>query len=168
MYNITQYFQYCYAFIYSMNTAIIKSLDNYMEFARKIYDNIERKNTILFLNGPMGIGKTTFARTLLRLFECTSVSSTSYGIVNKYKGSRNVIHCDFYRYKPDEEFYETEIFPLLEDHYLLVLEWAVSEKKSVTKPIITKSTFHFTMMFKEDLFLNQFKSDNVITCKKTS
>lgn len=123
-----------------MITQIVESPDKYSSIARIIYTEIIKKNTILFLNGPMGIGKTTFTSVLLRFFNCLDVSSSSYGIVNQYQGTRNIIHCDFYRFEPDLEFFESEVFPLLGDHYLLVFEWAPPK-------IILDDTKHFQLNF---------------------
>tara|TARA_B100002019_G_scaffold124836_1_gene107553 strand:+ start:7381 stop:7806 length:426 start_codon:yes stop_codon:yes gene_type:complete len=123
-----------------MITTIVDAPENYKNIAHTIYTEIGENNSVLFLNGSMGIGKTTFTSTLLRFFNCFDVSSSSYGILNQYRGSRNVIHCDFYRFQPDTEFFETEVFPLLGSHYLLVFEWAVPK-------IIINNVKHFQLNF---------------------
>ena len=108
-----------------MITFDISSGSNYFESAKTIFEQIKNNDKlVLFVNGSMGVGKTTFSRSLIKMYGGTNVNSASYGIVSKISCDFCILHCDFYRYEPNDLFFETEIQPLLSDKYLLLLEWA--------------------------------------------
>lgn len=101
---------------------------NYIESAKTVYEQIKNiDKLVLFVNGSMGVGKTTFSRSLITMYGGTNVNSASYGIVSKISCDFCILHCDFYRYEPNDLFFETEILPLLSDKYLLLLEWATPQ-----------------------------------------
>jgi tRNA threonylcarbamoyl adenosine modification protein YjeE len=97
--------------------------------AEKIFNHIKmHRKVVLYLTGAMGAGKTTFCNFLVSFFNGTCVSSSSFGIVNTIFADRFILHCDFYRYQPDDYFVECEIMPLLQKDYLLIIEWGNLEK----------------------------------------
>ena len=59
--------------------------------------------------GAMGVGKTTFIKSLCNLLGATDqVSSPSFSIVNEYytETGQSIYHFDFYRIKKLEEVYD--------------------------------------------------------------
>src|SRR5262245_58038099 len=79
---------------------------------------------VIALEGPLGAGKTTFARALItRLGGSGEVPSPSFALVQSYETPRFPIHhCDFYRVEPGE-IEELGLEDLL-DGGLAILEWA--------------------------------------------
>jgi len=79
---------------------------------------------LIALEGPLGAGKTTFARALIaRLGAGGEVPSPSFALVQSYETDRFPIHhCDFYRVEPTE-IEELGIEDLLEGG-VAILEWA--------------------------------------------
>jgi tRNA threonylcarbamoyl adenosine modification protein YjeE len=59
---------------------------------------------VIALQGPLGAGKTTFARALIsRLGAGGEVPSPSFALVQSYETDRfQIHHCDFYRVEPGE------------------------------------------------------------------
>lgn len=104
-------------------------IEDYQSISEKIFKEIKlHRKVVLYLKGSMGAGKTTFCKFLVSFFNGSGVSSSSFGIVNAIFADRFILHCDFYRYQPDDSFIESEIIPLLQNDYLLIIEWGNSEK----------------------------------------
>lgn len=59
---------------------------------------------LIALSGPLGAGKTTFARLLLARFGVADeVPSPTFALVQAYASRRSTVHhCDFYRLEPGE------------------------------------------------------------------
>lgn len=78
---------------------------------------------VVTLSGPLGAGKTTFARALVtHLGDEDEVPSPTFALMQRYETPRlNLIHCDFYRLEPPE-LEELGLDDALDDACLLI-EW---------------------------------------------
>lgn len=81
--------------------------------------------TALLLRGPLGSGKTTFARALVESLpggDLAEVASPSFTLCNYYPTTPPVLHCDLYRCpgSPPEELMEG----LDDPQTLTLLEWS--------------------------------------------
>jgi tRNA threonylcarbamoyladenosine biosynthesis protein TsaE len=90
-----------------------------------------RPGDLLLLGGPLGAGKTFFARALLRALgvpEAVPVPSPTFALVHRYAGAASVvIHADLYRVR-DEANPAAGVRALglredREDGAVLVVEW---------------------------------------------
>ncbi len=72
---------------------------------------------VLFLEGDMGAGKTTFVSAL---FPEVEVSSPTYSLIQK---SPNLAHLDCYRIQSEDEFEDLELEDLANSSIPLVVEW---------------------------------------------
>ena len=83
-----------------------------------------RAGDVVTLSGPLGAGKTTFARGLLRaLGEEGEVPSPSFALVQPYDAlTLPVWHVDLYRIEHEDELAELGLDEVLADGALLV-EW---------------------------------------------
>jgi len=101
----------------------INSVDEWRNIAESIKSRII--HNVLFLEGDLGSGKTTFTRYLLQTIGSTdNVSSPTYSIVNEYDTSMGkVFHFDLYRLKSRSELYDIDIEEYLENSYLSIIEW---------------------------------------------
>lgn len=86
------------------------------------------KNTIVFLEGEMGAGKSTFARVLLsELVEgFSSMGSPTFPLVQEYRARAGfpIYHIDLYRLKNERELEDSGILHQIEESSALALvEW---------------------------------------------
>ena len=95
---------------------IIKSLDHLQKKKKKIADNISEKDCI-FLIGEIGVGKTTFTRSLINYFqkkegiEQTEVLSPTFNLLYEYDIKKiKIMHYDLYRIKNAKELNQLGIF----------------------------------------------------------
>ena len=95
-----------------------KDTDNLVvEFAKII-----SPNTIIYLNGDVGTGKTYFAKKFAKQFGVCDLSSSSFERISIHKKQINFIHCDLYRDENSSSF-EYELDYHLIDPWILVVEW---------------------------------------------
>lgn len=83
-----------------------------------------RVGDVIALSGPLGAGKTTLARALLRaLGETGDVPSPSFALVQPYDAlTLPVWHADLYRIEEPGELAELGLDEVL-DHGVLLVEW---------------------------------------------
>jgi tRNA threonylcarbamoyladenosine biosynthesis protein TsaE len=80
---------------------------------------------LIALHGPLGAGKTTLARGLLRGLDFEGrVKSPTYALVELYKLSRlDLYHFDFYRFTNPAELIESGLQDAFNDTNVCVVEW---------------------------------------------
>ena len=82
-----------------------------------------RPGAVVLLEGPLGAGKTAFARGLAEALGCDAadVSSPTFTIVQQYAGRIPLQHVDLYRLSP-EEVDDLALDDLMDDSVMAV-EW---------------------------------------------
>ena len=83
------------------------------------------RDALLTLEGPLGAGKTTFTRHLLRALGVTGrIKSPSYAIVEPYAlPGLSVHHFDLYRFGDPREWEEAGFRELVDSPGLTLVEW---------------------------------------------
>ena len=107
---------------------IVKSLDHLKLISQKIAENTLAKDCI-FLIGEIGVGKTTFTRSLINYFQSregvaqTEVLSPTFNLLYEYDiKSLKVMHYDLYRIKKTLELDQLGIFNSNTDS-IKIIEW---------------------------------------------
>ena len=82
---------------------------------------------IILFSGPMGVGKTTFARTLIKtLTDVHDIASAAYPIVMPFSTNMGIPLwlCDFFRLKDIHELHEIGIYDMLSHkRAIIMIEW---------------------------------------------
>ena len=103
---------------------ILKSEDDTKNMAKEIAFDI--KNKIIFLNGEIGAGKTTFTKYLVEAFGLKDeVCSPTFALENRYETENGlIIHFDLYRLKSEEELDMIGFYDTLKENATILIEWA--------------------------------------------
>lgn len=82
--------------------------------------------SLVFLEGDLGAGKTTFAQMVLKSLGFSGhVQSPSYSIVNTYPiGQFQVAHADFYRLDSEESLSLIGWDLIVDSSKIVLIEWA--------------------------------------------
>lgn len=96
-------------------------------FFYKILEDLDLLNDkyIVFLNGAVGSGKTTFVKSYLSYIGADiDVTSPTFTLVNEYlSDSKKIYHYDFYRLKDKNELFEIGIDYYLDQPGIHFIEW---------------------------------------------
>jgi len=116
---------------------IIKSLEHLQLISKKIADKISEKECI-FLIGEIGVGKTTFTRSLINYLqkregvEQTQVLSPTFNLLYEYDIKKiKVMHYDLYRIKNSKELDQLGIFNE-NMNSIKIIEWPQLIETNVT------------------------------------
>ena len=103
----------------------INSLMELPDLASQIIKNYSFK--IIIFYGEMGVGKTTFIKSLCAELgvKKTDVRSPTYALINEYNAAMGdlVYHFDFYRLDSDEEAYDIGYEDYFYSDYYCFIEW---------------------------------------------
>lgn len=86
---------------------------------------------VVVFQGDMGMGKTTFIKSLVRSLGIDDVvTSPTFGLVNCYENNQTTIyHFDFYRITSDEEAFSIGFEEYLYSGKWCFIEWAEKVKR---------------------------------------
>ena len=81
---------------------------------------------VITLSGPLGVGKTTFAKYLIQYLvdENIEVTSPTYNIIQSYRrfDEIEILHMDFYRLNDKTNIYDLDIIESFENA-ISIIEW---------------------------------------------
>lgn len=102
-------------------------------------------NTLIYLSGNVGSGKTFFSQSIAKYFGFCELKSSSFSRITQHPGKLNIIHCDFFKKSPDEDFINYELEPTLIIPWLLMIEWPYKLDQ-----INSEMSFHVNIQIKND------------------
>ncbi len=81
---------------------------------------------IIFLQGDLGSGKTTFVKGLAQAFKVNlkQVNSPTFVLMNYYKGKLPIYHFDLYRLESPQEIGTLDFDEYLYGQGITVIEWS--------------------------------------------
>ena len=93
--------------------------------ARSLPGAVQTMGTVVYLQGDLGAGKTSCARSLLRALGVAGlVRSPTYTLVETYEvAALTCLHVDLYRLQTLTEVDELGLRDLVGPGYLLLVEW---------------------------------------------
>jgi len=85
-----------------------------------------REGDVVWIDGPLGAGKTHFVKALaLALGFTGTVSSPTFPLLHEYRWAGRVLyHLDFYRLESLEEIYRAGLEDYLPGDGIALVEWA--------------------------------------------
>ena len=103
---------------------ILKCVEDTKNMAKDIAPFI--KNNIIFLNGEIGAGKTTFTKYLVEIYGLNDeVCSPTFSLENRNNTKNGlIIHFDLYRIKNEEELDMIGFYDTLKEDATILIEWA--------------------------------------------
>ncbi len=124
---------------------ILKCVEDTKNMAKDIAPFI--KNNIIFLNGEIGAGKTTFTKYLVEIYGLNDeVCSPTFSLENRYNTKNGlIIHFDLYRIKNEEELDMIGFYDTLKEDATILIEWA--DKFNIEKYIKNYKIISFPCLF---------------------
>jgi tRNA threonylcarbamoyladenosine biosynthesis protein TsaE len=95
------------------------------EFCEKLKSKFSQKQLVL-LNGPLGVGKTQFVKSMVSTMGGELPDSPTFSIINHYPcPNKTIYHVDLYRLESEADVESTGFWDLFrEDEALIFVEWA--------------------------------------------
>lgn len=119
----------------SNNFIELKSADE-TEHAGEQLAKCIRAPLVLYLEGQLGAGKTTFVKGLLRGLGFNGlVKSPTYTLIELYPLDEHlIVHADLYRIKGSEELDLMGFRDYFDEHTIMLIEWASHASDWLPKP----------------------------------
>lgn len=118
------------------NTWVVDSEEELSLLAAKLAQSWRGQKKVIFLEGDLGAGKTTFMRYYLRQLEYAGrVVSPTYTLVEQYEiPSGLIVHADLYRIHADEVYWLDLESLMQRQGVQFWIEWASIAKAHLMVP----------------------------------
>lgn len=119
-----------------MPTILCKDETAYCAIAQAISKHF-KPGSIIFLNGPIGAGKTTFTKIFGEVIGINEpITSPTFNIIKTYEP--NLCHVDGYRLSQNE----IELDEYLDQGYYLLIEWSECLLLELKPDLIVNFAYH--------------------------
>ncbi len=109
-----------------MEQITLNHIEDLWSWSEEFINRLGTRDLIL-LSGPMGVGKSEFVKSCLKLWDVQNTCSPTFSIHNVYMTSNRgeVDHIDLYRLKNEEDLNSTGFWDIFEKSKGIVfIEWA--------------------------------------------
>ena len=111
-----------------MKSFLLESEEDFKQFAARnaaCFVSSEKTGCMVYLQGNLGAGKTTFVRSLLQsIGYLGKVKSPTYTLIEPYEvNGISIVHMDLYRMAGPEELEWLGLRDLLTDQTICFVEW---------------------------------------------
>lgn len=105
------------------------------DFAARLAGRM-RPPLVIYLEGPLGAGKTTFVRAVAKALGYTGrVKSPTYGLMERYDfKDLSILHLDLYRVENEAELDYLALRDLYSESTVLLIEWPGRGGSAIPKP----------------------------------
>ena len=120
-------------------SVLIDSEVQMQDFAGKLFHGLQssaHRRVVIFLQGNLGAGKTTFVRGFLRAVPYSGyVKSPTYTLMESYHlAGVDIYHLDLYRISEPSALEEIGLRDLIDDEAYFLVEWPIKAKNSLFVP----------------------------------
>lgn len=111
----------------SENEAATKSIAG--RLVLKNWDGIKKSGLVIGLDGPLGAGKTVFAKGVAEFLQISDpLTSPTYTYIEEYAFTRHqttgkLFHLDMWKVDSKEVFEKLELAEIIGEHTVMVIEW---------------------------------------------
>jgi tRNA threonylcarbamoyladenosine biosynthesis protein TsaE len=115
----------------------LNNTEETQDLGAKLLRSIAKKPCVIFLEGDLGSGKTSFAQGLIGALTTAPVLSPTYVYLHSYATTPKVYHFDLYRIKEPEALANLGLIDYLHDETAIrLIEWPAC-LKGLLEPDIT-------------------------------
>jgi len=121
---------------------VLSNVERVTQLAEQ-FATLQQTGLLVFLEGDLGVGKTTFVRALLRAMGYKGkVKSPTYTLVESYELANSLLvhHFDLYRLQNPRELDDLGIEEYITPNTLVFVEWPEQGKGMLPSPDLT---FHY-------------------------
>lgn len=138
-----------------MYTILIKNKESLLKYG-EILSKITSNNSLCFLLGNLGIGKTTLIKSIAgsTIRYKINIKSPSYKLIEKYKNKyKNIYHVDFFKIKNITKLNEIDFIDYSKKNACFFVEWGDKIKIEKFKPDIRIYIFYYSNFFNRLIIL---------------